>query len=110
MADAVPERAPGGEASLLALYELVPAAEQEDLAEEARAERRQRETEVLFVAPVHPDLAEPVPDEDPAEPEQHPEADVPPLSDGAVIAMLEHRLGATPVSDEDDQAGRTPRA
>lgn len=107
MADPVPERVPGGEASLLALYELVPAAEQEDLAEEARAERRQRETSVLFVAPVHPDLGEPVLEEAPPEPEPDPGSDVAPMSDAAVIAMLEHRLGATPVGDEDDQADRT---
>ena len=94
------ECAPGSEASLFALYELVPAAEHEDLAEEARSDRWLREMRALYADILVPDdglWSDAAPPHE--EPDDPTEDEAPVLSEAALIAMLEHRLGARPVDE-----------
>ena len=100
MRDEVPGPAdvgPGSDATLNALYDLVPGAEEVDLAEEARLEQEQAWAlenagfvEERVPAPAAEDGEEP----DPPAPEER-------LSDGQVQGLLEHLLGAEVIADDD---------
>ena len=93
------DRAPGDSGTLLALYALVPAAEHADLAEEAAAERARREQRVALAEVLRLDDSEPVsgapeaPEASDGDVEDAPQW----LTEPQLIAMLEHRLGATPI-------------
>lgn len=94
--DQEPDAAAGSESTLHALYDLVPGAEEVDLAEEARREREQAEALVEVLAEV---LAAPDDDAEPTSDDEPTDA-VDPLTDGQVQGMLEHLLGAEVLDDE----------
>ena len=87
---------PGSDATLNALYDLVPGAEEVDLAEQVRLEREQAEAleSAGFVEDGVLDTEPPVLEEPPAPaPEER-------LSDGQVQGLLEHVLGAEEIDDD----------
>jgi hypothetical protein len=77
------DRRPGDEASLLALYDAVPAAEELDLVEEADHDKRQRRLQRFHAQLRGQEAAASAPE---------PDHDVP--TDGQAIGILEHLLGA----------------
>ena len=97
------DRVPGDQESLLALYDLVPAAEHADLAEEAATERARRQARLTLSEPL--DLfSSPGADAEPAAgavvddaPDHGDDGEPEWLTERQLIAMLEHRLGAVPL-------------
>ena len=90
--------------SLERLHELVPAALEEDLLAEVRAEAREAELDVLRrdwqrdrVPWLTVQASDPL-DEPPPE-----DREPPPMTAGQVIGLLEHRLGAVPLQVADVQ-------
>ena len=84
---------PGSEQNLLAFYELVPAAEHEDLADEQQRQRRSAwaAQQLALGSRVDDVLLDPDPDYR-DEPEDDDEVD--PLTPLQLLGMLEHVLGA----------------
>lgn len=95
---------PGSDATLNALYDLVPDAEEVDLAEEVRLEQEQTwalENAGFVEEGRLPPVDEHVPEEAPLPaPEER-------LTDGQVQGLLEHLLGAEVVDDEDPRDHET---
>ncbi len=100
-----PDDRPGGEVSLAALYWFVPAAEEEDLVEQADLDDLRIAEEERWkwfgqgIFDGHVDLFEEEDDERPEVPEQEPSG----FTLAQVMGMLQHYLGATVIEPPPDQ-------